>query len=740
MAAESALPLEEMVRVVHEARQRARLAVGKRGPGLEESLHQHSSLIPDAQAQPSERDYELETARQFLQLGYRIVRVEATGDTGIVARKTAFEAAREELAAARTKRGTLLSLWRRRDPAVWQQAPDLYRLAAELLRPFGEFLVAIDVASEGLTLWKADVRLQQLLASALISSGAPCRANELLLELRAQGAPDEQTLGLLASSYKQLALRASDPVKRRAKLRSASEHYWDAYKRFGRNIWPGINTATLLFLRGERTRGDAITIARAVRKRCDAEVPKTSDREQEYWLWATLAETWLLEGQMDAAADAYAKAVAVADGLWGRVRTTAGNAKLILDALPNVGGEERRLIESILRGPAVALFCGLMIDLEQVRFPQSAAAQVKQAIREELDVSGARVGYASAACGSDLLFLEAMLERGGEVHVVLPYGREQFRKDAVGYASPEWGERFDAVLGRANDVIEASHQRLAEGAASLRYASLLLHGLAHLQADQWNAPLVPIAVWDGRESLYANGVSAQIAQWKETHLDVKIIRLDELLKSPAAQQQVLAEPSDLPRLDMQGENRIVGLLFADAKNFSKLGEQQVASFVEHFMGMVGDVVRGADPAPRLKNTWGDGLFVTFDSVRDAGLFALRLCEAISESKWSEYGLPEDLSLRIGLHAGPVVCAKDPVTGTEGMYGTHISHAARIEPSTPAGEVYASRAFAALAAAEGVGDFICEYVGQVDLAKKHGVFPMFRIQRSQPGGGAKATAR
>lgn len=37
----------------------------------------------------------------------------------------------------------------------------------------------------------------------------------------------------------------------------------------------------------------------------------------------------------------------------------------------------------------------------------------------------ARLGYASAACGADILFLEAILELGGEAHVVLPLEREQ---------------------------------------------------------------------------------------------------------------------------------------------------------------------------------------------------------------------------------------------------------------------------------------------------------------------------
>jgi class 3 adenylate cyclase len=70
-------------------------------------------------------------------------------------------------------------------------------------------------------------------------------------------------------------------------------------------------------------------------------------------------------------------------------------------------------------------------------------------------------------------------------------------------------------------------------------------------------------------------------------------------------------------------------------------------------------------------------------------------------------MPADLNLRIALHAGPVYEFNDPVTGSRSYSGTHVSRAARIEPVTPPGQVYASKAFAALAAARGVTDFACD---------------------------------
>ena len=61
----------------------------------------------------------------------------------------------------------------------------------------------------------------------------------------------------------------------------------------------------------------------------------------------------------------------------------------------------------------------------------------------------------------------------------------------------------------------------------------------------------------------------------------------------------------------------------------------------------------------------------------------------------------------------------------------VEFAARIEPITPPGQVYASQAFAALAAAQGVTEFTCDYVGQTPLAKGYGTFATYHVHRNNP---------
>ncbi len=51
------------------------------------------------------------------------------------------------------------------------------------------------------------------------------------------------------------------------------------------------------------------------------------------------------------------------------------------------------------------------------------------------------------------------------------------------------------------------------------------------------------------------------------------------------------------------------------------------------------------------NTWGDGLFVVFDDVVTCTRFALCLLHRVHETKWEQYGLPPELTMRVGMHAG-----------------------------------------------------------------------------------------
>ena len=262
-------------------------------------------------------------------------------------------------------------------------------------------------------------------------------------------------------------------------------------------------------------------------------------------------------------------------------------------------------------------------------------------------------------------------------------------------------------------------------------------GLAIIRAEQLGTKLIPVAVWDGTPGDGGGGTASNVDLWKKLGYRVELIDLNRLLQSECPELTTKGATAALPpkpegpESSTEAPPKVVSIMFADAKGFSKLTEDQTPLFVRHFLEMVGEMAgtfrQSGHQPPIMMNTWGDGLFFIFENVTDAAEFGLGLCDRVRSTDWGKLGLP-DLGVRIGLHAGPAYPFTDPVTQRPNFFGTHISQAARIEPITPPNQVYASQPFAALAAVERKKAFNCEYVGQTPLAKGYGTFPTYVVRR------------
>jgi class 3 adenylate cyclase len=622
------------------------------------------------------------------------------------------------------------SAWRSHDGENWARAPHIYRVFAERVLQLGEPLLAYDVVSEGLKSLPADASLRRLLALALARSGAPYPANLVLTELYREGHRDEESVGLLARTHKDLAAEADNAIERRNQLRKAFRFYLEAYRNT-KGYWTGINAATLACLLNAKKRAAALALEvqnLCLRKLRERKVSPT----ERYWLLSTLGEAALVQQTWDEAARWYKQAVHIGRNDWGRLQATRHNARLLMAHF----GDDPSRFESVFRFPTVVVFSGHLLDQPQravPRFPAEMASAVKSEIRSRVQKLNARIGYGSGACGADILFHEVMLESGGEVHVVLPYERQVFLRTSVNVLGQgEWGKRFEKILAKACEVQELSPHDPGNDATALQFGNRILHGLARLRAEQLETQLVPLAVWDGKAGDGPGGTAANVASWRRAGLKVEVIKLSELAGigslarggNPKVSPRLARHPA-ASRPDFAPEIR--ALLFADFQGFSRLSDPEVPRFVAHCLGLVGKLVADSPHKPAMKNTWGDGLYMVFANMRDAGRFALELCARVREMNWSEKGLPQ-MKIRIGMHAGPVFCCTDPVTKRTTYIGAHVSRAARIEPVTPGGQVYASQAFAALAAAEEVREFRCDYVGQTPLAKHYGTYPTYVVLR------------
>jgi len=736
---------EQLAENTHDIWARQRLAEGWcYGPKRDDARKEHPCLVPYADLPDSEKEYDrntaMETLKAIVALGYginpRTERPTVPQAPGATQDGLPADVSRI-LGDHALDLGAVLSVWRtpREDRKSWSRAPEVYQRLGERILKLGEPLLAYDVVCEGLESFPGDFRLRQLKGLALARSGSLERANLILERLHAEGRDDEETVGILARTHKSLGLRGrhGHHPNDLGHLRRSLDLYAEAYDRFG-GYWTGVNASTLALLLDDKDRATAL--ARRVHEQGlrEFETAKAQGGDT-YWPLATLGEAALVLGAVAEAKDWYGRAAEVAsrEGRYGDLTTTRQQARLLLEHL----GLDVGILDECFQVPRVAVFTGHMIDRPgrtPPRFPPRLEGAVRGAIRDRLERSGVRIGYASAACGSDILFLEEILARGGEAHVVLPYDRDQFLADSVEIVpGSDWGERLRRVLERA-EVTTASHQRLAVGGVSYDYANMILHGLASLRAEHLDTELVALAVWDGRPGDGAGGTASTVARWRSQGLAVDVIDLREIVRRECPDLETspvrAAAISDLAAADQGSDfgSQIVSILFGDVVGFSKLTEPQVPRFVKHVLGLIAELVAGSPDSPVQKNTWGDGLYLVFEGPLEAGRFALELRDRVGAMRWEQVGLPESLGLRIGLHAGPVYLCVDPVTERPNCIGTHVSHAARIEPITPPGQVFASQAFAALAAAERVRDFTCHYVGQTPLAKGYGVYPTYHVRR------------
>jgi len=595
---------------------------------------------------------------------------------------------------------------------------------AERLLRQGEPLLAYNVADTGLQRWPALLRLRQLLALALARSGDLERANRILAELVRSGVDDAETLGVLARTHKDLGMRAADPARRAAHLESAYRLYRQAYassRQLGATAdayYTGINAATVAVLRGEIE--EARRIAAEVLVVCDA-ADGSREAKAEYWSKATRGEALLILGDSVAAARHYAAAIAMAPGRYGDLSTTRRQARLLAAHLPVDAG----WLEQVLRIPPVLVFSGHRVGRtghEAARVPASLESTARDAIRASLAAARPLAAYGSAAGSADILCLELVRELGGETHVVLPFPPRDFR-NTIG--DGDWGVRFDSLLEKADSVTVASDYR--GSIATLEYADLVMTGLGALRAEMLDTNLCGLAISDGEHDGTPNGTWSVVPTWERRGIPISHVRVPDSA-SARASSAAGEKPPSVPNPELLPDQFLIkALLFADAVGYSRLSNEQIPYYVDGFLGAVADLNRRTQHRFEHVETAGDGLYMVFDDVEDAAHYALELSAVVGGADWATVGLPADFNLRIALHCGPVYCGWDPVSGSPLYTGPHASRAARIEAITPPGQVYASGAFAAVAAARGIEGIDMRYVGRIPLAKRSGTFPLHHLQ-------------
>ena len=580
----------------------------------------------------------------------------------------------------------------------------------------GEPLAAFDLARQGLEQHAGDVELRYRAVLALARSGSTASAAREFDELGLSTVDSEDVGALDARIQKDFALAASGEERRR--LAGVAAAYLRIKER-SQGYFPAINAATLTLVAG-----DEVEARRLARQSLDL---VAASADTGYFSAATEAEAHLLLGDTAGAGAALDRARKVQSHDYGALSTTRRQLRLIC----NEAGIDPRVL-SPLAGPAVAHYCGHLMAPTGTggRFTSDGEAEVTDRIVRAVDSRPVAFAYGSLASGGDTLWAEALLARGCELHVVLPFALEEFVGTSVAGAGEGWVERFHRCLGAATSVTYATEGAYLDDDVLYRYCADLAMGLALLRARYVDAEVHQLALWDGAPATGIAGTAVDVASWRSTGHDVVVVSPDGAggPGHPAPSGAADGGPAEV----VHRPRRVVrAMLVGDIRGFSKLSDDQLPTFSELVLGAFAGVLAGYAGEVDYKNTWGDALFAVLSDTPVAARCALDLQDTMAALDLVGAGLPSHLAFRLSGHVGPVFPIEDPVLGRPSFMGSHVSRTARIEPVTPTGAVYVTEAFAAALEVSGDADIGCDYVGHLPAAKDYGRLRMYRIWRRKP---------
>ncbi len=578
----------------------------------------------------------------------------------------------------------------------------------------GDLIAAYDEAVSAIGEGDESPAIRHQLVLALARMGDADRAAELFGEYGLDHSDDPHHRAIAARLLKDRALAMPADDRRLSALAAASDAYHALFESSG-DPYPGINAASLAALCGRDDSARAIATAILAH-------PQVGD-PRDYYMAATGAEALLILGHVAESEAMLRRAVAL-DGADHGARSTSCRQFAVLAAHLGLDADAADRLLDAIRPPRVIHFCGHMFVADA-----TAEAALAAEVGRRLAAEDVGFAYGALAAGGDILIAEAVLARGGELHVVLPFARDDFIAQSVLPAGAGWVERFERCMAAAASRTFASEMAYVGDPDQFAYGSRVAMGLAVLRAQHLGGVPRQLAIWDGAAAAGSAGTGADVATWRRrggTTLVVDPGKIDRALRPrPAGAEE-------------QSERALAAILFTDFPGFSRLAEAVLPAFWNGVMRHVADVLDEREGDVLCRNSWGDALYAVASSAAAAAEIALMLQQRLSDFDYGALGLSHSGGMRIGVHYGPAYRTLDRITGRINFYGTEVSRAARIEPVTPPGAVFVTEPFAAILTLEAPDAFRCRYVGRIALAKRYGTYPMYRLTRVDAGAESAAS--
>ena len=644
-------------------------------------------------------------------------------------RQAALLAQRSEVLVAVLRQGEAMRAGGTAETVQWRREPrrlpDNFRLQRQMAHEQPESLLLIDPGGEASVDRRDEAPAEVLrtlgVAEEALKAGNDLLANDIVYRAMRRGlshpdlhylrvitlanvgstdlalrqyqdlAPPEESrdlrwITLLGRLRKDAALRSRGGGRR--PYLDAAEAYLQAWQRFG-GAYAAVNAATLFMLAHEHRQGRRM--AERALSALAAERPTTEPVER-YFRAVTRAEATLMLMDIDRCQASLREANLL---LPGDLQRRSGTLRQL-----------RRLCQELGVDPSLlsTLHVPPLILLRRI-----GAADPGQALESndfELPALPAHATLFAGLCDPyDLRLCERLQAAGHRLHVATPYRPERLLEACRQRLGAAWGERLERCLAAAVEVYSGRGFLPEELAWAARHVTERMLGLSLLSAGRFGGSYRIIEMGPG---LKPRELSA---------LDDPRRRAAQALGQIGA-----AEPAAPP----PAGRRMVGLIFADFAGFQRIEDPDLPRFWNTIMRAIAQILERQGEAILLRQTWGDALHVvTTDASTTARVMAeIQYYMSLHQLK-QDSGLGA-LQLRIAGHYAPVFESSDPISRSRTYYGSQLSLTARVEPVTPPGGIYATEALAAQLAIEAPDHYVCEYVGELELAKHFGAYRLYSL--------------
>ena len=533
--------------------------------------------------------------------------------------------------------------------------------------------IAFNLAMEASKRAPRDMRFRHRAVLATARSGAMAEALTMIDKLGLKHDYTDEELGCLRPRIlRDMAFSTDNEAQKKSYLVDSAEEYAKVFDKCRKN-YSGLNAAYGYALLGEseRARGLASIVSDITHEKLE---PLDED-DPSYWLRATMAECKLLQNDLPTAAALFKSACQASDVTPGKKATTRQQLIRSADYL-NI---DRAWIDKSTPQHKTLFFSGPLAGKsseETDDLIDTVVADVERYIEENT------IGWAcgALASGCDIAIAETLLEAGVSLNVYLPLPPQEFMKTSVSAFGDEWRQRFVDCM-RAASSIEWNRRAPHASRATYQLGALIAMGKAIRHADELHTDALGFfAVQEDSDSAASLSI-ANLDLWKKSNHDYGAISGHWPKKDKAS-----------------GEDKTA---MRYAVTLQSLGRK---STLPEELGKSQQCVRSPDI------NCATYLFAT---IKNACTAALSLQDSKDASK-----------MRIWLDVG--VFHTDEKKNTENVAHDNLITAS-CRPLTDEGKIYASEAYASIAALSPLPARRFEYAGYMSTQEKLDPCPLYMVE-------------